>query len=101
MTRAGIFLGIIVALSGCASRPVVQEKIVRVSVPVLVKSVKPEQLPAVPAPLGRRPADASQALDLALAKVCELYGYMVVADPLLRISAGVTARPVPVYPECD
>lgn len=45
---------------------------VRVNVPVAC--VDPADVPARPAPLPRRPADARAALDVALAKLVELLG---------------------------
>lgn len=87
-------------LAGCASSPVKTET-VAVKIPVAVQPIKPEQVPALPAPLPKRPANASAALDLALAQVCHFVAYALKADPLLRLSAGMPAKPVPTYPECE
>lgn len=61
------------ALAGCAHRePAVRVETVRVNVPVAC--IDPADVPDRPAPLGRRPADARPALDVALAKLVELLG---------------------------
>lgn len=111
MTREGIIvrsvaLGVFLALcflaitlSGCAT-PAVEYKTVEVKVPVMVQPLKPEQVPAVPAPLGSRPDALPDALDVLLAKHCELVAYVLKADPLLRVSAGVPMADLPVYREC-
>ena len=87
-------------LSGCAT-PAVKTETVEVKVPVAVQPIKPEQVPVLPAPLPKRPANTSAALDLALAQVCHFVAYAVKADPLLRLSAGMPAAPIPSYPECE
>jgi hypothetical protein len=68
----------------------VQTRTVEVKVPVAVQPIKPAQVPAVPAPLGPRPQSLSAAADLLLAKHCEFVAYALKADPLLRLSAGMT-----------
>jgi hypothetical protein len=111
MTREGFRLrlmaaGVVAApvaacllLPGCSTPPV-KERIVEVSVPVAVQSIKPEQVPAVPKPLGKRPPSLSAAADALLAKHCEWVAYALRADPLLRISAGTKPGELPLFPEC-
>lgn len=89
------------ALSACAGAPPVTTEIQRVVAPVTVYPVKAEQIPATPAPLPPRPASASAAADVLLAKVCELVGYVLVADPLLRAAANLAPRPLGGFPECE
>lgn len=97
--RTGAIIAL-VALASCAT-PAVKERIVEVKVPVAVQPIKPEQVPVLPAPLPKRPADARQALDLALAQVCAFVAYGLKADPLLRVSAGMPPLPAPKFPECE
>jgi hypothetical protein len=88
------------ALSACqtpATKTVVQE----VRVPVAVQPIKPADVPALPAPLPKRPADARQALDVALAQVCRWVAFGLRAEPLLRVSAGLPPQEAPAYPECS
>lgn len=60
-------------LAGCASpEPGIRVETIRVNVPVAC--VDHADVPARPAPLGPRPADARPALDVALAKLVELMG---------------------------
>jgi hypothetical protein len=33
--------------------------------------------------------------------VCDLEAYVLRADPLLRVSAGLPPRELPRYPECE
>lgn len=99
----GCLLGIITIilfLPSCASPTVRQVDVREVPVAVATKPIRPDQLPPVVAPLPARPKSDAAASDLLLAKVCELYGYMVQADPLLRLAAGIGAVPVVAYPEC-
>jgi hypothetical protein len=91
----------ILLLAGCAGAPPVRDRIVEVVKPVAVQPIKPDQVPALPAPLPKRPADARQALDLALAQVCTFVAYGLKADPLLRVSAGMPQVSAPRYPECE
>jgi hypothetical protein len=78
-----------------------QTRTVEVKVPVAVQPIKPAQVPAVPAPLAKRPASLSAAADLLLAKVCELEAYALKADPLLRLSAGMPQQALAKFPECE
>lgn len=72
MNRIVVILAAL-AIAGCAGRePAVRVEIQRVNVPVAC--VDPADVPARPAPLAKRPADARSALDLALAKLIELMG---------------------------
>lgn len=68
MNRSIAILAVALALSGCAGRDAIQ----RVSIPTAC--VDAADVPAKPAPLGKRPADARSALDVALAKLVELLG---------------------------
>lgn len=64
------------ALAGCAhNEPAVRVETVKVNVPVAC--VSPVDVPAKPAPLSPRPADARAALDIAVAKLVELLGPML------------------------
>lgn len=89
-----------IGLTGCAT-PAVKLQTVEVKVPVATPMLKPDQVPAPPAPLGPRPQSLSAAADALLAKVCQLEAYVIRADPLLRISAGEDARALPKFPECE
>lgn len=88
-------------LGGCGAGVVVQERVRSVSVPVAVRPVQPDQIPALILPLNNRPASDAAAADLLLAKFCEALEYMFKADPLLRVSAGLEPRPFPRYPQCE
>jgi hypothetical protein len=88
------------ALAACQT-PAVQTRTVEVKIPVAVQPIKPAQVPAVPAPLAKRPASLSAAADLLLAKVCELEAYALKADPLLRLSAGMPQQALAKFPECE
>lgn len=87
-------------LTACQTPPV-RDRVVTVSVPIAVQPIKPADVPKLPAPLPKRPADARPALDLALAGYCEMVAYALRADPLLRVSAGLPPREVPRFPECE
>jgi hypothetical protein len=95
-----LLIATVLVLSGCAT-PAVQTRTVEVKVPVAVQPIKPAQVPAVPAPLGPRPQSLSAAADALLAKHCEFVAYALLADPLLRLSAGEPPRPLPQFPECE
>jgi hypothetical protein len=88
------------ALAGCAS-DAVQTRTVEVKVPVAVQPIRPEQVPVVPAPLGKRPTSATAALDLLLADHCKWVAYGLLTDPLLRVSAGEPPKALPTYAECE
>jgi hypothetical protein len=98
MKRAAI---IILAFAQACSTPAIKDRIVEVSVPIATKPLKPEQVPAVPAPLGPRPSSLSAAADLLLAKHCEFVAYALKADPLLRLSAGMQQQALAKFPECE
>jgi hypothetical protein len=87
------------ALAACSTPTVTKIQTVTVDVPVAVQPITAAQVPVPPAPLGKRPADARDALDVALGKVCEWIGYGLRADPLLRLSAGEKPQALE-YPEC-
>jgi hypothetical protein len=88
------------SLAACQT-PAVKDRVVEVRVPVAVQPIKPDQVPAVPAPLAKRPTSLSAAADLLLAKVCELEAYALKADPLLRLSAGMQQQALAKFPECE
>lgn len=87
-------------LAGCQT-PATRTETVEFKVPVAVQPIKPEQVPAPPAPLPPRPTSLSAAADVLLAKVCELEAYVLRADPLLRLSAGLPQQALAKYPECE
>jgi hypothetical protein len=87
-------------LAACQT-PAVHDRVVPISVPIAVQPIKPSDVPVLPAPLPKRPADARQALDLALAQVCAFVAYGLKADPLLRVSAGLPPLEPQRYPECE
>lgn len=88
------------ALSAC-STPAVKTVTKEVLVPVATHPLKPEQVPTPVGPLPKRPDSLSAAADILLSWHCRMVAYMYRADPLLRISAGLPARDLPAYPECD
>ena len=96
-----LVLGTAIALAGCSTPTVTKVETVEVKVPVAVQPIRADQVPAVPAPLPKRPDSPSAALDVLLSKWCEAVGYMVQADPLLRLSAGEPPAPLPRFPECE
>jgi hypothetical protein len=102
MLIGGLILAafVIASLASCAT-PATRTQTVEVKVPIATHAVNPADVPALPAPLPKRPADARQALDLALAQVCRFVGYALKADPLLRVSAGLPPQEAPRYPECE
>lgn len=95
----GSLLSMALLLSACG-KPVIEERVREVSVAVPVQPIRAEQVPPPVSPLPARPQSDAAASDLLLAKVCELYGYMVRAHPLLLLSAGAQQSAVPDYPEC-
>lgn len=74
----------LILLSACASKPAIEVRTVRVEVPVPVACVAIADVPERPGPLPPRPEDARQALDLAMAKILEYFGYADKADAVLR-----------------
>lgn len=102
MKRAGIIFGIIFAgkLAAC-STPAVHDRIVEVDKPVAVQPIKPADVPAVPAPLPPRPKELSAAADVLLSRWCAAVAYMLKADPLLRVSAGMPQQALPSFKECE
>lgn len=93
-------VGAALLVASCATGPT-KDRIVEVATPVAVQPIKPDQIPALPAPLPKRPANVSSALDLALGKWCEAVAYILKTDPLLRVSAGLPPRDLPPFPECE
>lgn len=87
-------------VSACAT-PAVRDRVVEVDKPVAVQPIAAKDVPAAPAPLGPRPQSLSAAADVLLSKVCEFEGYVLRADPLLRLSAGMKQQALPKYPECE
>lgn len=98
--RLQLTLGCVALLTACAT-PAVQDRIVEVKVPVAVQPIRPDQVPALPAPLPPRPTSLSGAADLLLSKWCEAVGYMLRADPLLKVSSGQPPVEAQLYPECE
>lgn len=87
-------------LASC-STPAVRDRIVEVDKPVAVQPITPADVPAVPAPLPPRPKELSAAADVLLSKWCAAVAYMLKADPLLRVSAGMQQQALGRYPECE
>lgn len=83
----------------CASPPI-KDRVVEVSVPIATHPVAVADVPVVPAPLPKRPANVSAALDVALAGYCQMVAYALKADPLIRLSAGLPPKELPRFPEC-
>lgn len=90
-----------IALLAACQTPATRIQTVEVKVPVAIQPIKPEQIPTPPAPLGPRPQSLSAAADVLLSKWCAAVGYMLRADPLLRVSAGVEQKALAKYPECE
>lgn len=80
-----------------ATRTVTKE----VFIPVATKPIKVADVPTPVGPLPPRPKQLQAAADILLSWHCRMVAYMYRADPLLRISAGLPARDLPAYPECD
>jgi hypothetical protein len=87
-------------LAACSTPPVKVET-VEVKVPVAVRPIRADQVPAVPKPLGPRPPSLSAAADVLLSRWCAAVAYILRADPLLRVSAGVPQQALARYPECE
>jgi hypothetical protein len=100
MKRTCAILALVGMMSSC-STPATKTVIQEVRVPVAVQPIKPADVPALPTPLPKRPADARQALDVALAQVCRWVAFGLRAEPLLRVSAGLPPQEPPAYPECS
>lgn len=88
------------SLWACAGTPATRIEVKEVKVPVAIHALKPDQVPAVPKPLGPRPPSLSAAADTLLAAHCEFVAYALKADPLIRLSAGLPQLALPPYPEC-
>jgi hypothetical protein len=99
MMKRTVTLLVVFALAGCETT--VKERVVEVKVPVAVQPIHPDQLPAPVAPLGPRPSSLSAATDILMSHWCAAVGYMIKADPLLRISAGMKQEALQQYPECE
>lgn len=101
--RTGLLLFAVLACASCAHHPNIQyvDRVVEVDKPVAVQPIKSTDVPAVPAPLGPRPATVPQQKAALLSKVCEFVAYALQADPLLRVSAGLPQQALPDFPECD
>lgn len=88
------------ALVGCAGKPepVTITEYVEVEVPVAVQPIAPEDVPDKPEPLGPRPETGA---DLMLAAwACDLWAYVLRADPLLMVSSGQAPRAIEGAPIC-
>lgn len=94
---AAIFL----MAAACGGGTVVEERVQSVSKAVPTQPLRIDQVPLVPTPLPPRPVSDAAAADLLLAKVCELYSYVLQADPLLRLSAGLLPRELPGFAQCE
>lgn len=79
-----VAVGALLLSAACSHGAAVEVRTVRVEVPVPVPCVVAADIPERPGPLPPRPADARQALDLAVAKVLEWVGYGEKADAVLR-----------------
>lgn len=99
MTRQALILAACLSAAACAT-PAERVRIVEKMVPVAEKPIAAGDVPRVPAPLGKRPATASAAADLLLAKHCEWVGYAEVAQQLLALSAGLPPATPLRFPEC-
>lgn len=86
-------------LSSCGT-PAVKDRPVPISVPIATHPIAAADVPVPPAPLPKRPATATAALDVAMAGYCQMVAYVLKADPLLRVSAGLPQQDVAKYPEC-
>jgi hypothetical protein len=93
--------GLSVMLAACATPTVVKDRVVEVVKPVATQPIKPADVPKAPAPLPPRPKNLSAAADVLASKWCEAVSYMLRADPLLRVSAGLPPHALPAYPECE
>lgn len=92
---------LIALLLAACQTPAVKDRIVTVNVPIATQPITPAQVPPVPAPLGPRPPSLSAAADVLLAAHCQFVAYTLKADPLLRVSAGLPPRDLPVFKECE
>lgn len=86
-------------LAGCQTGAV-KDRIVEVDKPVMVQPIKPADVPVAPGSLGKRPPTLPQAADKALSGWCAAVSYMLKADALLRVSAGLPPQELGKYPEC-
>lgn len=98
MKRSAILVS---ALLAACQTPATRIQTVEVKIPVAVQPINPRQVPLPPAPLPKRPPSLSAAADLLLSKWCESVAYMLRADPLLRVSAGLPQKQLESYPECE
>lgn len=82
-TCAGIAL---LALAGCAGKPLPAVEVRTVEVPVLrvEKCIAKADVPAKPAALPKRPQAIGKALDVAVAKVLEWQTYGDRADAVMK-----------------
>jgi hypothetical protein len=97
-----LVIGLALSLSGCfGGHPQVpSDRIVVEKVPVATQPITKDQIPLLPGQLGKRPPDARQAADQALAGRCDAIAFVIRAYPLLLLSAGLPPAQVPDYPEC-
>jgi hypothetical protein len=94
------YMSIALVMSSC-STPAIRDRIVEVDKPIAVQPIRPADVPAPPAPLPPRPKELSAAADVLLSKWCAAVAYMLKADPLLRVSAGMPQKALERYPECE
>lgn len=87
------------AMAACATSSE-RVRIVEKAVPVATRPIAAADVPAVPGPMGKRPATAAAAADALLAKLCGWVNYGEVAQQLLALAAGLPAPARLRYPEC-
>lgn len=87
--------GLALLLTSCATPPVAHIETVRVPVIVPTACLRADQVPARPAGLGDLPADAVQALDVALSRLIDWKVYGVAADGMLRTCSKIAADAAP------
>lgn len=95
-----ILIAAALLLAACQSGPTRIET-VEVKIPIAVQPIKPEDVPQAPGSLGPRPPTLPQAADRALAGWCEAVAYILKAQPLLQLSAGLPPVELGKYPECE
>lgn len=97
----GILALVTVAFLAACQTPATRTETVEVKMPIATTPLKPEQVPALPSPLGPRPQSLSAAADVLLADHCSWVAFGLRAQPLLRLSAGLPPVESQSYPECE
>lgn len=96
-----ILLTLTLGLAACHDHPVTPSvQIVTVEKPIAIQPITKDQVPALPAQMPPRPADARAAADLALAARCDAIAFVIKAYPLLLLAAGEPPVQAPDFPEC-